>query len=232
MSKTMTADSFCQNSSQVKANQGRHEDGAMATVGTTFRERIREQLHTAILDAAREQAVERGWRNVRMGDVAAAVGVSRQTLYAEFQNKDTLAEAVAVRELLHLLSSLSAELDGLSGSLYDVVRAGVRFVLDEAAANPVLHAALTGARPADNELLPLLLKSVEPIITAAQEILTSFAVGRFPELDAAALDLGVESLIRLVVSYLVLPVHPHEVIAERVATATVRVAGLAGPPGG
>lgn len=194
-------------------------------MSTTFRERIREQLHTAILDAAREQAVERGWRNVRMGDVATAVGVSRQTLYAEFQNKDTLAEAVAVRELQHLLVSLSNELGGLGGGLYDVVRAGVLFVLDEAASNPVLHAALTGARPADNELLPLLLKSVEPIIAAAQAILASFALERFPELDSAALDLGIESLVRLVVSYLVLPVHPHEEIADRVATVTVRVTG-------
>lgn len=198
----------------------------MATVGTTFRERVREQLHTAILDAAREQAVERGWRNVRMGDVAAAVGVSRQTLYAEFQNKDTLAEALAVRELQHLLLSLSNELDGLGGSLHDVVRAGVRFVLDEAASNPVLHAALTGARPADNELLPLLLKNVEPIIGAAQGILASFAIGRFPDLDPAALDLAIEALNRLVVSYLVLPVHSHEEIAERVATVTVRIARL------
>jgi AcrR family transcriptional regulator len=198
----------------------------MTTVGMTFRERVREQLHASILDAAREQALERGWRNVRMGDVATAVGVSRQTLYAEFQNKDTLAEAVAVRELQRLLASLSNELDGLGGSLHDVVRAGVLFVLDEAAANPVLHAALTGPRPADNELLPLLLKSVEPIVSAAQAILTSFAMDRFPELDSGAVDLAVESLIRLVLSYLVLPVRPHAEIAERVATVTVRVAGL------
>ncbi|HEY0638420.1 MAG TPA: TetR family transcriptional regulator [Pseudonocardiaceae bacterium] len=199
----------------------------MAATGATFRERVREQLHTAILDAAREQAVERGWRNVRMGDVAAAVGVSRQTVYAEFHNKDALAEQLAVRELRHLLLALSNELDGLDGDLHSVVRAGVLFVLREAEANTVLHAALTGARPADNELLPLLLKSVEPIILAAQGILVAFAGQRFPEVDPERLDLCVESLVRLVVSYLVLPVHPHEEIATRVASATTRIAGLA-----
>jgi AcrR family transcriptional regulator len=194
-------------------------------VTSTFRERVREQLHSAILDAAREQAIERGWRNVRMGDVAAAVGVSRQTLYAEFQNKDTLAEALAVRELRQLLVSLSNELDEFDGSLYDVVRAGVVFVLREAEANPMLHAALTGARPADNELLPLLLKTVEPIVGAAHEILVAFALGRFAELDPADLSVAVDALIRLVVSYLVLPVYPHDEIGHRVATVTVRAVG-------
>jgi AcrR family transcriptional regulator len=193
---------------------------------STFRERVREQLHAAILDAAREQAIERGWRNVRMGDVAAAVGVSRQTLYAEFQNKDTLAEALAVRELQRLLVSLSNELDEFDGSLYDVVRAGVVFVVREADANPMLHAALTGARPADNELLPLLLKSVEPILKAAHEILVAFALGRFPELDPKDLNVAIDALIRLVVSYLVLPVNDHEEIGRRVATVTVRAVGL------
>jgi AcrR family transcriptional regulator len=198
----------------------------MTTVSTSFRERVREQLHAAILEAAREQAVERGWRNVRMGDVAAAVGVSRQTLYAEFQNKDTLAEALAVHELQQLLAALAGELNEFDGNLYDVIRAGVVYVLEQAEANPMLHATLTGARPADNELLPLLLKSVEPIVRAAHEILVSFASGRFPELDPDELALGIDALIRLVVSYLVLPVYSHEEIGRRVATLIVRSVGL------
>lgn len=193
---------------------------------TTFRERVREQLHAAILDAAREQAVERGWRNVRMGDVAAAVGVSRQTLYAEFQNKDTLAQALAVRELMHLLAALSNELDEFDGSLYEVIRAGVMFVLREAEANPMLHASLTGARPGDNELLPLLVKSVEPVLRAAQGILASFAHERFPELDPDELAVAIDALVRLVVSYLVLPAYSHDEIGHRVATVITRSVGL------
>lgn len=195
----------------------------MPAVGTTsFRERVREQLHAAILDVAREQAVARGWRNVRMGDVAAAVGVSRQTLYAEFQNKDCLAEALAVRELRQLLAALSGELDEFDGELYEVIRAGVVFVLRQAEANPVLHAALTGSRPADSELLPLLLKNVEPIVATAHAVLVAFASGRFPELDETDLALGVDVLIRLVVSHLVLPVYPVQEIGHRVATVVLR----------
>lgn len=198
----------------------------MSTVRGSFRERVREQLHAAILDAARDQAVSRGWRHVRMGDVAAAVGVSRQTLYAEFQNKDSLAEALALRELQALLLSLSNELDAFDGDLYDVIRAGVVFVLDQADANPMLRAALTGARPADNELLPLLLPSVEPIIGAAGDILVAFGHGRFPELDPEDLTISVDALIRLVISYLVLPAHSPEEIGVRVATVIVRSLGL------
>jgi len=198
----------------------------MTAVRTSFRERVREQLRTAILDAAREQAVDRGWRHVRMGDVAAAVGISRQTLYAEFQNKQTLAEALAIHELQQLLTSLSDELHEFDGSLYDVIRAGVLFVLRQADANPVLHAALTAARPADNELLPLLLQRVEPIVVAAHGILLAFARERFPDLAPDELTVSIDALIRLVISYLVLPVHPREEVAQRVATVIVRSLGL------
>lgn len=198
----------------------------MATARSSFRERVREQMRTATLDAARELAVERGWRHVRMGDVAAAVGISRQTLYAEFQNKDTLAEALAVRELELLLASLSSELDQFDGTLYDVVRAGVTFVLDQADANPMLHAALTVPRPADDELLPLLLRRVEPVVVAAHDILLAFAGRRFPELDAERLSIAIDALIRLVISYLVLPVHPHDEVGARVATVIVCSLGL------
>lgn len=192
----------------------------------TFRERVREQLRVAILDAAREHAVERGWRNVRMGDVATTVGVSRQTVYSEFTNKDTLAEAVALRELQDLLAALSDELDLLDGSLHDVIRDGVAFVLRAAEANPVLHAALTGQRPADTELLPLLLKTVEPILGAAQDVLVRFARGRFPDLPFDDLELAVDSLVRLVVSHLVLPVQPPVETGRRVATVITRTLGL------
>jgi len=198
----------------------------MVRARSSFRERVREQLHAAILDAAREQAVERGWRYVRMGDVAAAVGISRQTVYAEFQNKDKLAEALAIRELEQLLVSLSKELTEFDGTLYDVIRAGVVFVLGQADANPMLHAALTGARPADDELLPLLLHRVEPIPVAAYQVIMAFATQRFPDLDAGELSIAIDALIRLVVSHLVLPAYPHEQAAERVATVIVRSVGL------
>ncbi|MEV1045019.1 TetR/AcrR family transcriptional regulator [Streptomyces sp. NPDC049916] len=51
----------------------------------------------ALLDAALRALADRPWRVVRMVDVAALAGVSRQTLYNEFGTKDGLAGALLRR---------------------------------------------------------------------------------------------------------------------------------------
>ncbi|MBH0246870.1 helix-turn-helix transcriptional regulator, partial [Streptomyces cavourensis] len=48
----------------------------------------------ALLDAALRTLGGRPWRTVRMADVAALAGVSRQTLYNEFGTKEGLATAL------------------------------------------------------------------------------------------------------------------------------------------
>ncbi|MGW5372065.1 TetR/AcrR family transcriptional regulator [Streptomyces sp. NPDC004009] len=52
----------------------------------------------SLLDAAATALARRPWSAVRMVDVAAAAGVSRQTLYNEFGSKDGLARALVRRE--------------------------------------------------------------------------------------------------------------------------------------
>ncbi|MEV7287364.1 TetR/AcrR family transcriptional regulator [Streptomyces sp. NPDC093252] len=52
----------------------------------------------SLLDAAYTALARRPWPAVRMVDVAAAAGVSRQTLYNEFGSKDGLARALVRRE--------------------------------------------------------------------------------------------------------------------------------------
>ncbi|MER6224556.1 TetR/AcrR family transcriptional regulator [Streptomyces sp. 900105755] len=52
----------------------------------------------SLLDAAYAALARRPWAAVRMVDVAAAAGVSRQTLYNEFGSKEGLARALVRRE--------------------------------------------------------------------------------------------------------------------------------------
>lgn len=51
-----------------------------------------------LLSAARSALVEQPWSGVRMVDVAATAGLSRQTLYNEFGSKDGLARALVRSE--------------------------------------------------------------------------------------------------------------------------------------
>src|SRR5579884_3064220 len=100
----------------------------------------RESLLTAAADAVTAGA----WRRTRMADVAAAAGVSRQTLYNEFGSKDALAEALARREADAFLTETERVLSEHAGDPpAAAIAAAVEATLDRAADNPLLKAVLT-----------------------------------------------------------------------------------------
>jgi AcrR family transcriptional regulator len=66
----------------------------------------------SLLDAAFAALGERSWDTVRMVEVAAAAGVSRQTLYNEFRSKEGLARALANREIDSYLAGVDRALAG------------------------------------------------------------------------------------------------------------------------
>ncbi|PCG86442.1 TetR family transcriptional regulator [Streptomyces sp. WZ.A104] len=64
----------------------------------------------ALLDAAVRALADRPWRTVRLVDVAALAGVSRQTLHNEFGTKDGLAGALLRRAADHYLAGVDRAL--------------------------------------------------------------------------------------------------------------------------
>src|ERR1700742_5014915 len=63
---------------------------------TPYPEAARELLRQTLFDAARHHLEERPWSEVTMGDIAAAAGVSRQTLYKEFGNRNEFGFAFVI----------------------------------------------------------------------------------------------------------------------------------------
>lgn len=59
----------------------------------------RARLRDALIAAARELTVAHGWKNVGMAQVARAAGVSRQTVYNEFDGRAGLAGALVLHEV-------------------------------------------------------------------------------------------------------------------------------------
>ena len=58
----------------------------------------RELLRNTLLDGARDELQRRPWAEITMADIAAAAGVSRQTLYKEFGSREAFAQAFVLRE--------------------------------------------------------------------------------------------------------------------------------------
>lgn len=185
------------------------------TTAIEIRAEARRQLRDAFLDAAQEITVSEGWHRLRMGTVAARLGVSRQTLHAEFGTREALGQALIMRETEQFLRGVSECLDRHPGKLAAAVSEAVQYTLDRAAEDPLLRTVLTSARGGDDSLLPLLTTRSEPILHAASAALRGYADEHFPYLDPERVAAVVDNVVRLTVSHIVLPAAPADVIARR-----------------
>ena len=185
---------------------------------TRYRDSARARLQDAIVDAARELTIAHGWDAVRMAQVAERVGVSRQTVYNEFAGKPGLAEALAQREVARFVADVRTHLFAHGADVPAGAHAAILHVLREAAGNPLIKAILTSARDGTDPLLPFLTTRAEVVLVAATEVLTEWAHTHLPAVDEVEFRQAAESIIRLVVSHIVLPTAPVEQTARHLAT--------------
>ncbi|KUN36293.1 TetR family transcriptional regulator [Streptomyces longwoodensis] len=97
----------------------------------------------SLLDAAFAALARRPWSTVRMVDVAAAAGVSRQTLYNEFGSKDGLARALVRREADGYLAGVERAL-AVHGDARERLTAAAEWTVTAAHDNALVRALLTG----------------------------------------------------------------------------------------
>ena len=188
----------------------------------SYREEKSRQLREAIVDAARAAAVSQGWAAVKMADVADAVGVSRQTVYNEFGNKAGVAEALTAREVSRFVDAVRAELLAHGGDIRAAGEAAILRTLTEAADNPLVKAILTGTE-GDDGLLPYLTTRSELVLTTASAVVRDWATAHVPEAGEDIVAAAAESIVRLVLSHVVLPSAPAEQTAAVLADALVRL---------
>ncbi|SEQ63368.1 transcriptional regulator, TetR family [Streptomyces radiopugnans] len=105
----------------------------------------------ALLRAARAALSDRPWPRVRMVEVAAAAGFSRQTLYSEFGSKEGLGTALVARELEAFLDRTARAAQRAARTAADPADAPVAgcaaaavSVVRTAHRDPLVRAALTG----------------------------------------------------------------------------------------
>ncbi|MFB9461842.1 TetR/AcrR family transcriptional regulator [Streptomyces cinereospinus] len=100
----------------------------------------------SLLDAAFAALARRPWAAVRMVEVAAAAGVSRQTLYNEFGSKEGLARALVRREADGYLAGVDRALT-VPGDPHDPrerLLATAEWITVAARDNALVRAMLTG----------------------------------------------------------------------------------------
>ncbi|MBO3743865.1 TetR/AcrR family transcriptional regulator [Actinoplanes flavus] len=189
----------------------------------SYRQASRARLRDILIGAARDLAVERGWENVRMADVARAAGVSRQTVYNEFDGRGGLAEALALREINQFAAEVRSRLFDHGGDVRAAGHAAILHTLQEAARNPLVHAILTGARGGADELLPYLTTRSGAVLATAGAVIEDWAGVHVPGLEPTTVTLAAESIVRLTVSHILLPLASPPESADALADVFVRL---------
>lgn len=191
---------------------------------TPSRSRARAGLRDDLIAAASDLLLTHGYRRLRITDVAATAGVSRQTVYNEFGDKEQLAQAV----LLHRTAGFLDEIDGAlarAEATRDGVRGAVLAALRHAEREPLVVALVTGgAGGAASDLLPFLAdRHAGPVLRAATDSVEYHLQRLWPERDHGRVSLVAAAVVRLAVSHMLLPTSTPETAATEVANLTIAV---------
>ena len=171
-----------------------------------------------------------GWSKVTMARLADEVGVSRQSVYNTFGNKPSLARELVLAELEVFLRQVSeafaANTDDPVGAIHDASLAVLRLGRE----NPLLRGVVAGSHGADSELLPLLTTDSSELLAIAKHTVIG-GLRRFDlPLSADDLEIGVDVVVRTVLSHVIQPSGTPEETAAGIAWVTGTVLRAAQAP--
>lgn len=187
----------------------------MATSRTPYQEAARELLRQTVFDAARDQLGQRPWSQITMADIASGAGVSRQTLYNEFGNRNEFGFALVIHEGERFLDAVEQAVLQHTDDPRAAVGAALDQFLQSAGDDPLIRILLSD--DGTGGMLPYVTTQGLPVVQWATDRLVAVIEKGWPEAPPPDVRLLAESLVRLAISYVTTPGDsPHDT-AEAVA---------------
>jgi AcrR family transcriptional regulator len=177
--------------------------GGMATARTPYPQAARELLRETVFGAARDELQNRAWSEITMSDIAAAAGVSRQTLYKEFGNREELGQAFVIHEGERFLDGVDAAVREHLDDPRAAVGAALGAFLISAGQDPLVRILLSD--DGTGGMLPFVTTQGMPVVQWATARLTATIEEGWLEAPAKDVRLLAESLVRLAISYITAP---------------------------
>jgi len=163
----------------------------------------RQLLRETLFNAARDELQQRSWSEITMADVAAAAGVSRQTLYKEFGSRDEFAQAFVIQEGERFLDGVEAAVREHLDDPRAAINAALETFLRAAGEDPLVRILLSddGA----GGMLPFVTTQGVPVVHWATARLAAVIEDGWPQAPVESVRLLAESLVRLAISYITAP---------------------------
>ena len=195
--------------------------GAAATIEgvpgarTPYPEAARELLRQTLFAAARDQLGERSWSEITMSDIAAGAGVSRQTLYNEFGNRNEFGLAFVINEGEGFLDDVEAAVRAHLDDPRAAVGAALELFLRTAGEDPLIRILLSD--DGTGGMLPFVTTQGVPVVQWATARLAAVIEEGWPQAPKDDVGLLSETLVRLAISYITTPSESPQATAASVA---------------
>ncbi len=188
--------------------------GAMAGARTPYPEAARELLRQTLFGAARDRLEQQAWSEITMSDIAASAGVSRQTLYKEFGNRNEFGLAFVIHEGERFLDDVEAAVKQHLDDPRAAVGAALELFLRTAGEDPLIRILLSD--DGTGGMLPFVTTQGMPVVQWATARLGTVIEEGWPQAPKADVALLSEALVRLAISYITNPTDPPEATASSV----------------
>jgi AcrR family transcriptional regulator len=170
---------------------------------TPYQEAARELLRRTVFEAARDQLEQRPWSEITMADIAGGAGVSRQTLYNEFGNRNDFGLAFVIHEAERFMDGVEEAVLSHRDDPRAAVRAALELFLRTAGEDPLIRVLL--GDDGTGGMLPFVTTQGLPVVQWATERLAAVIEEGWPEAPEKDVRTLAETLVRLAISYVTTP---------------------------
>lgn len=182
---------------------------------TPYQEAARELLRKTVFDAARDQLARQPWSEITMADIASGAGVSRQTLYNEFGNRNEFGFAFVIHEAERFMDDVETAVREHLDDPHAAILAALEHFLQTAGGDPLIRILLSD--DGTGGMLPFVTTQGLPVVQWATSRLATVIEEGWPQAPAADVQTLSESLVRLAISYVTTPGESAEETAKQVA---------------
>src|SRR3954468_7433871 len=182
---------------------------------TPYQEAARELLRQTVFDAARDQLGRRSWSEITMADIASGAGVSRQTLYNEFGNRNEFGFALVIHVAERFMDGVEEAVLAHRDDPRAAVTAALELFLRTAGEDPLIRILLSD--DGTGGMLPFVTTQGLPVVQWATARLGAVIEQVWPQPAKADVDLLSEALVRLAISYITGPSESPETTASAMA---------------
>ncbi|MEV8222747.1 MULTISPECIES: TetR family transcriptional regulator [Dietzia] len=172
----------------------------------------RRSLRSTVFEAMHELLGSHDWPSVTMSDVAKAAGLSRQTLYSTFGNRQGLAQAYALQLSETFAGEIRDSIIRHPGQIETALNEGINGFLLSSRNDPLVRALLTGDIKPD--LLRLITTEAGPLIERATEVLTPALSDSWMRIEEAQARLAASIIARIGISFISLPPNDPDQLAS------------------